>query len=68
MEKEKPGLVREKQTKERERKIPYMMFFLNLIYIYVYCYTSLERISRDQVSLCLRVNMPYSQYRKYYRK
>ena len=33
-----------------------------------YSNASLERISRDQVILCLRVKMPYSQYRKYYRK
>ena len=34
----------------------------------IYSYSSLERISRDQVILCLRVKMLYSQYRKYYRK
>ena len=28
------------------------------IYIRIYSYTSLERISRDQVILCLRVKMP----------
>ena len=32
-------------------------------HFYTYNYTSLERISRDQVILCLRVKIPYSQYR-----
>ncbi len=32
-----------------------------------YSDTSIERISRDQVILCLRVKMFLSQYRRYYR-
>ena len=30
-----------------------------------YSYILLQRISRDQVILCLRIKLRYSQYRKY---